>query len=99
MTHAQHLVPTATDTARLLAPVPAPTPTWAEVYCRRLLLTDLAAVLVAVTSAQVVRFGVGNDPLLADTSLVSYSLVSTILGTGWALALVLCRAREPRMVG
>jgi exopolysaccharide biosynthesis polyprenyl glycosylphosphotransferase len=99
VTHAQQMAPPFTDTARVLAAVPAPTSTWAEVYRRRLLVTDLAAILVAVTAAQVVRFGVGNDPLLANTSLVSYSLVSTILGGAWMLALVLFRAREPRVVG
>jgi exopolysaccharide biosynthesis polyprenyl glycosylphosphotransferase len=100
VTHAQQIAPTLPGTTgTALKAVPAPAPTWVHLYCHRLLLTDLAAILVAVSTAQVIRFGVGNDPVLADTSLISYTVVSIVLGSAWVLALLLFRAREPRIVG
>jgi exopolysaccharide biosynthesis polyprenyl glycosylphosphotransferase len=110
VTHVQRLAPGLTDASRgdgvrvearrthTATPAPA-TASWVQDYVRRLLVTDLVAVLVAVSTAQVVRFGVGTDPVLADTSLVSYTAVSVVLGCAWVLALAMWRAREPRVVG
>ncbi len=72
---------------------------WLDLYCSRLLLSDTAAVVVGVAAARMLRFGVGSSALLADFTLVSYSMVSTLLALTWAMVLALFRTREPRVVG
>ncbi len=100
MTHAHRLAPVLTEATRTLGAKghPART-TWLDLYCSRLLLTDTAAVVVGVAAAQVLRFGVATQALVADLALVSYTMVSIVLALAWILTLALFRARESRIVG
>ena len=93
---------TSADYAETLAPpVPVATrpPSWVDSYRNRLALSDAGAVLAAVLAAQVVRFGVGSDAVLANSSVVSYGLISVVLAATWLLTLELFRAREGRVLG
>ncbi|MFL6065711.1 MAG: sugar transferase [Friedmanniella sp.] len=72
---------------------------WVDQYSRRLLLADSLAVVIAVFVAQILRFGVRSDPLLHPASVISYTAVSMVLAGAWAVALLMVRAREARIVG
>ena len=93
---------TPADYAEALVPAEpvAPRPVgWVESYRTRLAVSDAGAVLAAVCAAQVVRFGVGADAVLANASVVSYGLISTVLAATWLVTLELFRAREARALG
>lgn len=76
-----------------------PAAKWLESYRARLAVGDLSVIVVAVVTAQLVRFGVAGDDVLLQASSVSYSLISAVLVVLWALTLSLFHSREARVVG
>ncbi len=72
---------------------------WSIRYVRRLLVTDIAAIMIAVCVAQSARFGLGSAATVAAVSFVSYTAISVVLALLWFAALTLFRARDPRMIG
>lgn len=77
---------------------------WRRDYATRLLVTDLAVVLVSVFGAQLVRFGVEDEdlvlPLLSRLDLtVGYTMLSLLLVVGWMVSLEAFATRSPKVVG
>ncbi|NUS43136.1 MAG: sugar transferase [Mycobacteriaceae bacterium] len=75
---------------------------WQARYVRYLFLTDSIVVSIAVSTAQLVRFGDPDDaPPLAWSfdAQVGYTAVSTALALLWNLTLALVNARAPRVIG
>lgn len=77
---------------------------WQRAYARRLLLTDLVVILVAVYGSQFIRFGTAEQtvsiPGKVDARIVlPYALVSAILAVSWFLALTLFATRDRTIVG
>jgi exopolysaccharide biosynthesis polyprenyl glycosylphosphotransferase len=79
--------------------VPVAQVRWADTYARRLTGTDVASVVVAVSVAQLVRFGAGQAVVGTRTSNVSYLMVSVLLVVGWLVSLALLHTRDRRVVG
>lgn len=78
--------------------------TWLRAYARRLTATDTVIVIVAVFSAQLLRFGLGSsDLLLADSSVaandVTYTVVSVLVVIGWLIALTVHSSRDHTIIG
>lgn len=68
-------------------------------YLRTLCLLDLLAVMVAITTALLLRFG-GDDTWLANSYLeVSYLPVGILLAVSWLVVLRLQNAYDGRLVG
>lgn len=74
-------------------------PRWAATYVQRLVYTDAAAIVIAVTVAQLVRFGSTDAVLHSASSELSYTAVSVLLALGWIVALALFHTRDARVVG
>lgn len=78
-------------------------PAWETRYGRKLVVTDIAIVVGAVYGAQVLRFGASPDDLSQAISSgsvdISYSVVSTLLATGWLVMLALGETRKPQNFG
>jgi exopolysaccharide biosynthesis polyprenyl glycosylphosphotransferase len=78
----------------------ASTSGWQRTYARRLALSDMVAVVVAVGVAQWVRFGFapsgGALPLLRN---ITYLEVSVAIAIGWMAALTINGARSTRIIG
>jgi len=72
---------------------------WTEAYIRRLQGTDVLAIVVALTAAQVLRFGDTPAVLQSGDNIVSYTAVSVIIGLGWVAVLTLFHSRDARVVG
>jgi exopolysaccharide biosynthesis polyprenyl glycosylphosphotransferase len=72
---------------------------WTRAYVRRLALTDAAAIVTSVATAQLLRFGTDGATLDSQLSQSSYTLVSTVFAVAWFAALSAFRSREPRAVG
>jgi len=77
---------------------------WQRAYAKRLIATDLIAVVVAVYGAQLVRFGVGGaelEVLARDEPLVvlNYTLFSALLGIAWMAMLSYFGTRDYKLVG
>ncbi|MBD5786621.1 sugar transferase [Cellulosimicrobium terreum] len=74
-------------------------PRWDVSYRRRLLATDSAAVVLAVTVAYFLRW----EPALTESGRVNYGLpysaLSVLIGGAWLISLVLGRTRDPRVMG
>ncbi|MGZ6770730.1 MAG: sugar transferase, partial [Mycobacteriaceae bacterium] len=79
--------------------VPVAQVRWADTFARRLTGTDVASVIVAVSVAQLVRFGAGQAVVGTWTSNVSYTMVSVLLIVGWLVSLSLFHTRDRRVVG
>ncbi|GAB3611534.1 sugar transferase [Humibacter ginsengiterrae] len=78
---------------------------WERRYAALLLTTDLAAIVIAVSASQLIRFG-GNDSNLKivssedDFSLTfGYTVVSAILVAAWMLCLDIFATRDHKIVG
>ena len=78
---------------------------WQRQLGLALSVTDLIVIAIAVISAQFLRFGFGNDHTIvfpggAELDLsITYTVVSTVMIAGWALALRLFDTRDPKIVG
>ncbi|WP_265522581.1 sugar transferase [Oerskovia flava] len=72
---------------------------WRDDYRRKTLLSDAAAVLVAVGLAYVLRFGeLSNQPLYSDIG-IGYVVLTVLIAGGWMLALTLQKSRDTRIIG
>ena len=71
---------------------------WTRSYVRRLAVTDAGVVAASLGIAQLLRFGIDPATLRSDTTMYSYTAVSTVLFLAWFSALILFRSREPRVV-
>ena len=74
-------------------------PSWTRAYVRRLAVTDSAAIVGSVATAQLVRFGTDPARLHSQMSHYSYTLVSMIFVVAWFAALSVFRSWESRAVG
>src|SRR3954447_22450965 len=72
------------------------TPGWARRHIRLLLTADFASVVLAVTLALGLRFGLGAD---AGVGGVSYALVTVLAIPVWIGALALNRCYDHRLLG
>lgn len=76
-------------------------PRWTTTYVRRLVYTDAVAVavVIAVTAAQLVRFGSTDAMLPSAGSALSYTAVSVLLAVGWIIALAVFHTHDVRLIG
>lgn len=76
-------------------------PRWTTTYVRRLVYTDAVAVavVIAVTAAQLVRFGSTDAVLQSAGSTLSYTAVSVLLAVGWVIALAVFHTHDVRLIG
>ncbi|EOM78101.1 sugar transferase [Rhodococcus rhodnii] len=73
---------------------------WQPAYARRLLITDVVAVVVAVAVAHGVRFGTESGVVSSRGPVeVGYSAVSIGLVLAWLAASAMHRTRSARVVG
>ncbi|MGQ9350958.1 sugar transferase [Mycolicibacterium gilvum] len=81
-----------------IAPIPARAPSWQQRYARRLVVTDLIAVLLAVGSAQWLRFG-GLAGDMSTIRIIDYPVVSVGIAILWMAALSINNSRSTRIIG
>ncbi len=67
-------------------------PNWTRAYIRRLAVTDAAAIVASVATAELVRFGADPARLHSQMSQYSYTLVSMIFVVAWFAALSVFRS-------
>lgn len=73
---------------------------WQHCYVSRLRLVDTAIVGLAVTAAQVARFGTTPEAVTAGTiSGLSYTVMSAALAGLWLAMLAIHRTRSTRVIG
>jgi exopolysaccharide biosynthesis polyprenyl glycosylphosphotransferase len=77
----------------------APALAWRTSYSRVLLVGDLVVLLVAMSAAQVGRFGFGSSARAAGPVSLSYSQLGIVLAVVWWLALQVHGTRSPRVMG
>jgi len=77
----------------------APTGPWDRRYRTTLLLTDATAVVVALATAQLTRFGGGAAQLTVLGHGVDYRLVGLLVALVWLVALGAGNSRRRRVVG
>jgi exopolysaccharide biosynthesis polyprenyl glycosylphosphotransferase len=66
----------------------------------RLMVTDLAAILLAIGGSQLLWFGLDNAALVADWRVrVSYTVVSIVFGSAWYVALQFFATRDRKILG
>lgn len=78
--------------------------TWEHRFTRRLALTDLAAVIIAVVVSQLLWFGLQSKELQVTAAqvgsfTVGYTTVSIALIAGWLIALSVVATRDAKIVG
>ncbi|NHC13430.1 sugar transferase [Motilibacter deserti] len=71
---------------------------WLGRYGRRLVLTDLAVVVLAVASAHAYRFGLDDGPVTGGSAL-GYVELSVLIGVAWLGSLTLHDTRDLKVVG
>jgi exopolysaccharide biosynthesis polyprenyl glycosylphosphotransferase len=76
----------------------APDAGWRNAYARRLLVGDLVVLLVALTAAQLVRFGGTSNPPV-DGLYVPYPVLGIALAVAWWISLQVHRVRSLRIIG
>ena len=69
---------------------------WQSQYIGWLRVCDAVAVVVAVAVAQHLRFNAGTYLVYWP---VDYAVVTAAIGAAWFLALVICHARSPHVIG
>ena len=80
-------------------PVASTAPTWASRYRRRLELTDLAVIVIAVAAAFLTRFW-WDHSLLAVTGIpVEHWSIPLVVAAVWAATLTAYHSRDARVVG
>ncbi|MEC3918642.1 sugar transferase [Nocardia sp. CDC160] len=75
---------------------------WQADYARRLFVSDLFVLVLAIGFAQWIRFGgtATEPPLASQLPLeVRYTMVSVVLAVAWSLTLTLSGTRSPRVIG
>lgn len=77
---------------------------WRKAYARRLLVTDLIVITVAVYGSQFIRFGTAGENLIIPGERgngveLSYAIVSAILVAGWFLSLAVFGTRHGTVIG
>ena len=80
---------------------------WQRAYAKRLAITDLIVIVVAVFGSQFIRFGTSGEQLLIPQTgeeddpglLLSYSLVSGLIVIGWFAALSFFATRDRTIIG
>jgi exopolysaccharide biosynthesis polyprenyl glycosylphosphotransferase len=92
------------DVAQVMTAVSSdsnPSPSWQMRYGRRLLFSDLLAIVFAVSLAQLLRFGWPAEALqnYLSGSGHNYLMVSGGLVFGWLAALTINQSRSPRIIG
>ncbi|WP_240629791.1 sugar transferase [Specibacter cremeus] len=71
---------------------------WHRSYARRVRITDTVLMLIAISTAYGLRFGMDDAASLAVSQL-SYFWVCVLVFVLWGLDLELCRTREGRLFG
>jgi exopolysaccharide biosynthesis polyprenyl glycosylphosphotransferase len=77
----------------------APERVWARNYRRRLRLTDIATILLAVTIAFSLRFGLEAIPTSARIEDAQYILISATIVVSWLVALFAFGVHDSRVIG
>lgn len=72
---------------------------WQRPYRRRLLITDVVVVAVAMVAAEMGRFGVATEAAPVIGSVLDYTGVSVLLALLWAGFLIVFRTRDLRILG
>lgn len=72
---------------------------WQRPYQRRLLITDVVVVAVAMVAAETGRFGVATEAAPVIGSVLDYTGVSVLLALLWAGFLSMFRSRDLRILG
>lgn len=72
---------------------------WRNVYRRKIVLTDTAIVLLAVSAAHVIRFGPDGGGISYGFAVERADLLSMALALCWLSALVLIQSRELTVMG
>ncbi|MBI9116196.1 sugar transferase [Sanguibacter suaedae] len=72
---------------------------WWSAYAVRVLITDAAAIYVAVFIAYVVRFDGSGTAVVSGDLSPSYLVVSIVLMWAWIASLVVGRTQDRRLVG
>lgn len=72
---------------------------WSAAYARRLLITDCAAVVAAVSAAYVIRFDVDGLPRVSGQFSPTYLSVSLVLMVAWLVVLSAGHTRDRRVIG
>ncbi|WP_123025565.1 sugar transferase [Mycolicibacterium stellerae] len=85
------------DAPANIAPIPSKLPVWQRGYARRLVVLDFAGVILSVSLAQWLRFGV--LPGTVGSYKYLYTAVSAAIAVSWMLALSINRSRSPRIIG
>ncbi|GIG24478.1 sugar transferase [Cellulomonas denverensis] len=95
-----HAEPRTSDLQPAPVTVPAgTTPDPIAVYTRRVLLTDVAAVVVAVAVAYVIRFEGNVLAVVSGGFSPSYLALSVALAVIWIVLLAGLGSRDPRLIG
>ncbi|WP_098454431.1 sugar transferase [Sanguibacter antarcticus] len=74
-------------------------PRWWVQYATRVLITDAAAIYIAVFTAYVIRFDADGSARVGGSFAPSYLVVSIVLMWAWIAALVVGRSQDRRVVG
>ncbi len=93
---------TAGPVARRDAPAPGGVGTaWRAAYARRLALTDLGVLVLAVLAAYGARFGVEGAAYASQGrgQTLSYLTIGAVIAIAWWATLALARTRDERIVG
>ncbi len=72
---------------------------WARNYRIRLRLTDVATILLAVTVAFLLRFGIDAIPVTARIEDAQYILISATIVVAWLVALIAFGVHDSRVIG
>lgn len=72
---------------------------WGKSLKSRLLLTDIAVILVSLLLAQVLRFGVSDEELVGSVFGDAYWVISAIIAGMWLLALTVTQSRALPVLG
>ena len=80
------------------------TPSWEQHYSRCLALTDFVLILIAVASAQIIRFGIDQQDLAIRATdrgsfTINYTALSLVLALGWMLSLSVFSTRNEMVFG
>lgn len=77
---------------------------WQKAYARRLFVTDLLVIAVAVYGSQLIRFGIRSAELpisraRLEAFMVNYTLVSACLIVAWLITLDFFATRDHKIIG
>lgn len=78
------------------------TPRWQDLYRRRVAITDVVVIVLAVVLAHVLRFGEARDSVAVSGDAIGsidYLTVSILLMASWAAFLAAFGVRAPQVVG